>query len=1076
MRSEPSLPPCSSKKVEPLAHAKRILTIAPGTPFLKVLARSLCDGSLAQGYAYDPADPLSLAKVTIYVPTRRSARVLRSEFVDILGGRSAILPVIRPLGETDDDSGYFDIETPATIDLAPPISNTARLVELARLILAWRNSLPDAIRAVHSDSPLVAPASPADAIWLARALAEVIDAMDTEDKDWEALAELDTADHAQWWQLTADFLKIASVFWPARLAELNKSSAGRHRNAILRAEAERLARIGSTDPIIVAGSTGSIPAAADLIAAVASLPQGTIVLPGLDLDMPDEQWEAINEAPDDASSRTHSQYGLFVLLQKLGVLRDDVERIGSLDSDLQNRAEIFSTALAPAKATAEWNAWRAEKSEAFFDTAFSSAAMIEAANEREEATSIAIALRLALEEPGQNGSSQAALITPDRGLGRRVATELARFGIEADDSAGTPLSATPQAGLLQLALEAILRPGDPVAIISLLKHPLSRFGLNLEDMTQAAAAMELLGLRGGREETTLGNLGNLLAHQLTLHADDRHPPKWRTALSEDAPIAAADLAARIKLAIEPLESAFIHRDPIKGRLTSRLTLADWAERTGRVIEAIAVNEAGDLASLWSGETGEKLSGLLAELMECGQVLEADGPQWIDIVAAFVAGESIKPRAMRHPRVFIFGALEARLQSVDTVIIGGLNEGIWPGQTANNPFLSRNMKTAIGLEPPERRVGQLAHDFEMANGTRHIFYSRSLRQGSTPAVASRWLQRLLALGGENFAGTLKARGESYRHWANMLDDGDIQDAAKRPAPTPPAELQPKSYSFSEVSRLRRDPYSIYARRILKLDPLDEFNRDPGAADRGTLYHRIMEQYSREEHVPGTPAAEEAMMRVLNACFDAENLPSHIDVVWRPRFVAVARAFLNWEKDRRQIVRRSHIEVRAGQEIPEAGVRLTGVADRIDIKSSGKADIIDYKTGLSPSLKQARSLLDPQLALEAAALMRGAFKDAGSPLPEDLIYVRLRPGERFNGSDVVNNEHAKATAKTVPKSAVELATDSIDQLSKFIISLREGKNGFVSRLIPEEQQSYGGEYDHLARVSEWSTAEPGDGDAE
>ena len=222
------------------ARTKNILTIAPGTPFLKTLAEALCDGSLFPDFTYDPSDPLSLAKVTIFVPTRRSARVLRSEFVDLLGGKSAILPVIRPLGETDDDSGFFDIETPATIDLSPPISSTARLVELARLILAWRNSLPHAIRAVHSDSPLVAPASPADAIWLARSLGEVIDAMDTEEKDWEALGELDTADHAQWWQLTADFLKIASVFWPERLKELNKSSAGRHRNAILRAEDERL--------------------------------------------------------------------------------------------------------------------------------------------------------------------------------------------------------------------------------------------------------------------------------------------------------------------------------------------------------------------------------------------------------------------------------------------------------------------------------------------------------------------------------------------------------------------------------------------------------------------------------------------------------------------------------------------------------------------------------------------------------------------------------------------------------------------------------------------------------------------
>ncbi|MGG2478348.1 double-strand break repair protein AddB, partial [Rhizobium sp. BR5] len=173
----------------------------------------------------------------------------------------------------------------------------------------------------------------------------------------------------------------------------------------------------------------------------------------------------------------------------------------------------------------------------------------------------------------------------------------------------------------------------------------------------------------------------------------------------------------------------------------KLPLSDWAERTGRVIEAICADDSNDLAALWSGEAGDKLSGLFGELMESGDILDADGPQWADIFAALVAGESIKPRSMRHPRIFIFGALEARLQSVDTVVIGGLNEGLWPGQTANNPFLSRTMKTAIGLEPPERRIGQLAHDFEMANGTREIFYTRALRQGSTPAVASRWLQRL-----------------------------------------------------------------------------------------------------------------------------------------------------------------------------------------------------------------------------------------------------------------------------------------------------------------------------------------------
>jgi ATP-dependent helicase/nuclease subunit B len=427
-------------------------------------------------------------------------------------------------------------------------------------------------------------------------------------------------------------------------------------------------------------------------------------------------------------------------------------------------------------------------------------------------------------------------------------------------------------------------------------------------------------------------------------------------------------------------------------------------------------------------------------------------------------------------VFIFGTLEARLQSVDTMILGGLNEGSWPGQTVNNPFLSRSMKTEMGLEPPERRIGQLAHDFQMACGTRHLILSRAQRQGSTPTVASRWLQRLLALGGKILADDLRARGDRYRHWATAIDAGDNQAPARRPAPKPPAELQPRSYSFSEVGRLRRDPYSIYARRILKLQPLDPFNRDPGAAERGTLYHAIIERYTSEGHIPGSPAAAAAMQRIAGDLFDKEHLPLHIDRVWRPRFLQVARAFLDWEAERAPDIARTLTEVGAGFEVPGAGIRVTGIADRIDIKGSGRADIIDYKTGLSPSVSQARALLDPQLALEAAALTAGAFRNVGALTPEDLLYVRLRPGDRFK-ADPVNNEHASATAKRQPKSALELAQESIEQLTRFTLALRDHRAGFASRLVPMMQSDFGGEYDHLARVAEWSTADDeGEADAD
>jgi ATP-dependent helicase/nuclease subunit B len=961
------------------------------------------------------------------------------------------------------------------MDLAMPIGGMARLLELGQLILAWRNRLPQVVVDIHSDSPLIAPASPADAIWLARSLAELIDSVETEERDWADLKKLQTAEHALWWQLTAEFLSIASAFWPARLQELRRSSPARHQAAMLRGEARRILERPHKGPVIVAGSTGSVPAAADLIAAISNLPEGTVVLPGLDLDMPEYQWAMIShEAPDgriDPSSRSHPQFGLSRLLRKLGVPREEVEVLDPPAADVLLRNRTLSQALAPSAATDQWSIWRDDSDKEAVRAAFADVALIEAANEREEAVAIAIALRLALEAPGQDGhESQAALITPDRALARRVTAELARFGITADDTAGTPLSATPQGTLIQLLLEATLRPGDPVAVTGLLKHPLMRLGMDRDALRNAAEALELLALRGGRGDMDISTLEPLLEEQREAQRSARHPPQWRLSLTAEAFEQALDLARRLAGAVEPLAGAFLaHRAEGRG-LTAKLPLSDWTTRTGRALEAICADERGDLSSLWSGEAGERLSSLLGEVIETDGQMEADGPQWIDIVQALATGEAVKPRSLSHPRVFIFGTLEARLQNVDTMILGGLNEGSWPGQTVNNPFLSRTMKTDMGLEPPERRIGQLAHDFIMASGTRRLILSRSLRQGSTPTVASRWLQRLLALGGEDLAQQLKSRGEQYRHWASAIDAGENQAPARRPAPKPPADLQPTKYSFSEVGRLRRDPYAIYARRILKLDPIAPFNDDPGAAERGTLYHAIIDRYTREGHLPGTPASQEAMERIIDELFDAERLPPHIDQVWRPRFAEVGRAFLRWEAARSPDIKTTVTEAGAGWEVPEAGIRLTGIADRIDIKGSGLATIIDYKTGSSPTPSQARSLLDPQLALEAAALRAGAFKSLGAQDVDELLYVRLKPGERFK-VECVNNESAKNG-----KPALDLAEESIAQLTKFVAVLRSGETSFASRLVPFMQGDYGGDYDHLARVAEWATADAEEADAD
>lgn len=1044
----------------------RLFTIPPGVPFLHRLAQSLCDGTLIEGFEYRPDNPLALSAATIYVPTRRAARALRSEFVDLLQQKSAVLPTIRALGENEEDSGFFDEGRPVLLDLPPPIGSVEQLLELAQLISLWKRNLPNSVSEFHGENRLIAPASPADAVWLARSLAELLEAMETEERPWSELEGLASADFAQWWQLTMEFLKIAGEFWPARLDELGCSSLASHRNAVLRFETSRLKTVAPDGPVIIAGSTGSIPATAEFMVTVAQLEQGAVVLPGLDRYLPEPVWDLIGGHPDadqfDPASCAHPQYGFHALLHKFGATRADVRLLALPDPLMERRNHLISKALMPAEATALW----AQPDTVATDSkdAFATVEMIEAAGEREEALAIAVAIRLAAEPSNDEPASrrQIALVTPDRTLARRVACELQRFGIAADDSGGTPLSLTPQGALLQLLLQAAFGGQGGIALVALMKHPLARFGLDAATMRCAARTIERVALRGGAGAVQIGALLQLFDRRLADRlSEERHRPQWQRRLSAADVELARDLAGRIDTAFAPLLEPLARPDT---------QTRQWAELTARLLEAAARDDLDSLSALWDNEAGETLAALLEAVMENRSGLACSHAEWTDMVPALISADMVKPRAGGHPSISIWGTLEARLQRVDTLILAGLNEGTWPATTASDPFLSRAMKAMIGLDPPERRIGLAAHDFQMGLGARHVILSRSARAQNAPTVASRWLQRLMAVIGGSETERLRDRGNRYLEWASALDTVEDRPMASRPAPTPPPDLQPKRYSFSEVRILRRDPYAIYARRVLRLDPPEPLIADPGPAERGTLYHRILECFSREIQDAGGDGSREALVSIADREFAAANVPDHIALIWRYQFAGLVDAFVEWERGRDADIAARHIERHARLPLASAGIVVTGIADRIDIRHDGLAEIIDYKTGTSPSRRVAWTLLDPQLPLEAAALRAGAFEDIGPVEPSSLAYVRLRPGAALK----VDRIEGRIKDGDRDKSAADLAQEAVTRLADLVTELAVGRLGFASQVIPDPLAVFGREYDHLARVREWSSADSGQAD--
>ena len=235
-----------------------------------------------------------------------------------------------------------------------------------------------------------------------------------------------------------------------------------------------------------------------------------------------------------------------------------------------------------------------------------------------------------------------------------------------------------------------------------------------------------------------------------------------------------------------------------------------------------------------------LTALLDGVGESGGALHLRGADYPEFLRALMADAALSPAAGRDPRIAIWGTLEARLQSVDLMVLGGLDEGVWPSDTRTDPFLSRAMRGEVGLPPPERRLGQAAHDFVQGAMAPRVIISRAEKRGGTPTVESRWLQRLEAVAGQAAMTAARERGDDLcgarpRHRLGEIGD---ERPMKKPEPKPPLAARPQGLSVTEIETLVRDPYAIYAKHVLGLEELEPLGRAPDYALRGSLIHEAL----------------------------------------------------------------------------------------------------------------------------------------------------------------------------------------------------------------------------------------------
>jgi ATP-dependent helicase/nuclease subunit B len=1039
----------------------RVFSVPASAPFLRSVIAALVDGRLVDGFEAR-ANPERLAQATLYLPTRRAGRLAREIFLDVLGTAAVLLPRIVALGDIDEDELAFAEEADywggaALLDIPPKIGELERRLTLARLVATWARS--------PVSSPLVV-GGPASTLALAGELARLMDDMVTRGVGWDALNGLVPDQLDRYWQYSLEFLQIARRAWPAHLQEIGRIEPAARRDLLIEAEAKRLAA-HHAGPVIAAGSTGSMPATAKFLHVIASLPHGAVVLPGLDTDLDDDAWRIIGGIRDAAgrfttpASSNHPQYAMYALLQRFAIKRGDVEVLAKPSP--RGRDVLASEAMRPSNATGQWQRRLAEPAVAEkIARGMTNLVVIEAENPEMEALAIAVAMREA-----HHLDKSAALVTPDRALARRVMAALGRWNLAFDDSSGDGLMDTAGGIFARLAAEAAARSLEPPTLLALLKHPMCRLGAAQGTLDKAAGTLELALLRGTRPQAGSRGLARDLVRfrsELAKLRADRpsalHRAEPRTRLTDLELDEANRLIVRLQSALAPLENL----EPAKP-----VDFAQLAELHRDVLIGLSRDEHG-VPVTFDGPPGSALASAFDELAGGKSpsglaVLPSDYPE---VFQTAFAERMVRRAEAANVHLKIYGPLEARLTQSDRVIIGGLVEGVWPPAPRIDPWLSRPMRHELGLDLPERRIGLSAHDFTQLLGAEQVILSHAAKVGGAPAVVSRFLHRLEAVAGQERWNAAKSEGRKYVRFATELDAPDKVAPLAQPAPRPPRAVRPVRLSVTEIEDWLRDPYTIYARHILRLRPLDPVDMPLSAADRGSAIHDAIGEFTQTfgNSLPNAPVS---VLRAIGERYFAPLMERpEARALWWPRFLRIATWFSNWEASRRGDLAAIKAEIRGEIQIPIDNERtfvLSARADRIEQRRDGSFAILDYKTGQLPTGKQVRMGLSPQLTLEAAILRQGGFAGiAAGASVSDLVYVRLSGNNPPGKEQALELKMKQGDTAQSPDDAADYARA---QLAALIKKFEDGNEPYTSLNLSMWANRYG-QYDDLARIKEWSAA--------
>lgn len=979
--------------------------------------RGFADALVAGLVASFSKGDFGLARVTLLLPSSRAKRVVQEAFIRHYGEKEdasgLLMPRMAVVGDLDLDEALGALFEPIGAErlIPPAVDPLRRWLRLAELV-----------KQVQGD------AAPRGA-GLLRQAAEIARTMDRllvehvspEDLFGDKVMGLVGELANNWKRSLALFMRVQDL-WLKELIASGAVDPPDRRNQLFRDLAKKWRADPPPFPVIAAGVTSASPRLAKLLRVIADMPQGAVVLPDFDLNASGEVWSelGIAGAPEEAGGPvfgrndavTHPQYHLKLLLNRMGVNRGEVDawhRAG-LGKGPPERSHAISSLFMPPLASRKWADLPSEKRR------LSGVRIMRTATPEEEAQAIALLLREALEVHGK----RAALVTPDRALAGRVAAHLARWNIEADDSAGMPLSQTAAGRLFLLLAEAMAEQASPVPLMALLVHPLAGLGVGMGGdrvkWLEHARALDL-ALRGPRHVPGLAALTKAIDGLEKKQPGIAH--WWCGVVTVLAPL--LELAEVEEASLAEMLAALVQAaETLCGQ-------AIWAKQDGRALSAM-------------------VSTLVPHARDVGTMLApADLPV---VLRDHMDGIAVRPPWGGHPRIAIYGLLEARMSRADLVICGGLNEGIWPPAPTQDPLLAPPILRALGVPGGDFRIGLAAHDLAGMMGAPEVVLSRAERNADGPAIPSRFLLRVEALLGEKLIETHTEKRAV--EWARALDAAAQVTPASQPHPRPTPEQRNVPIAVTALDTLRSDPYQFYAQAVLGLRSLDSLDEEPSAAWKGTIAHEILQCW----HEQGGKLAD-----VAQQVLDGEQVHPAMRAVWLPRLLRG----LEWvEAELARLEGRKVVAIEEWGRMEVDGVLIRGRADRIDRLSDGTLAIVDYKTGSPPSARQVQEGYSLQLGLVGMMAERGAVAGAEGE-PRQFEYWSLAKNDKSETGFGYRTEPILEGSKKTGIPRDEFLSETERYLRDAIARWIKGDEPFTARANPNLKLY--ADYDQLMRLEEW-----------